>query len=83
MIVGPGSVVWIPPGFNELVVSLEAPSTALVTPFYESVMVRPLGTGASNIVQQECMARKASLKNDPNVAQCATGLTHWLEGLAQ
>ena len=71
------------PGFNELIVSLEESSTALVIPFYSSVMVRALGTGTSDIVQQECMAHAASLKNDPNVAQCGIGLTHWLTGPAQ
>ncbi|MFM7983971.1 MAG: hypothetical protein ACKPKO_32065, partial [Candidatus Fonsibacter sp.] len=33
MIVGLGSVVWIPLGFNEVIVSLDASSTALVIPF--------------------------------------------------
>ena len=52
MIVTLGSVVWTPPGFNELMVSLEESSMALVIPFYSSVMVRALGTGTSDIVQQ-------------------------------
>ena len=52
MIVTPGSVVWIPPGFNELNVSLEESFTALAIPLYSSVLVRALGTGTSDIVQQ-------------------------------
>ena len=83
MIVTAGSVVWIPHGFNELIVSLDESSTALVTPFYSSVTVRALGTRTSYIVQRECMAHATSLENDPNVAQCGVGLTHWLNGLAQ
>ena len=62
MIVTLGSVVWIPPGFNELIVSSEESYTALAFPFYSSVMVRALGAGTSDIVQQECMAHAASLK---------------------
>ena len=83
MMVGPGSVVWIPPCWSELIVSLDQCSTALVIPFYSSVMVRALSAETSEIVQRECTVHAESLKSDPNLSQCGSGLTHWLDGLAQ
>ena len=63
--------------------SLDQCSTALVIPFYSSVMVRALSAETSEIVQRECMVHAESLKSDPHLSQCGIGLTHWLDGLAQ